>query len=64
MSPQCDLDIEVSKTIISQVTLAHNGASAYQVRLQKYSVVQKISPEQTFIDNFNLHRDLDLEHSY
>ena len=57
------LKIATTTTTNFHMTLAHDAASPYQLLVTKCSVIQKISPRQTFTDILNRRCDLDLEHS-
>ena len=65
MSPCCDLDLQDSNN--NNNKCPHDSGSWCCITLPnlvtKCSVIQKISPGQTFTDISNLRCDLDLEHS-
>ena len=44
MSPNCDNELEDSKTILLHDTLAHDDASTHQVWLQKVQQLNKYCP--------------------
>ena len=46
MNPYNDLELEDSKPIFLQDTLAHDDASPYQVRLQKVQQLRRYRPDE------------------
>ena len=44
MSPKCDFDLEDSKPVFLNVTLAHDDASPYKVWLQKIQQLRRYRP--------------------
>ena len=61
-SPNCDFDLEDSKTIFLRDSLAHDDAASYQVWLQNVSPFRRHHPHShRFNENLNL--QYDLEHS-
>ena len=46
MSPQCDPELEDSKTIFLHDTLTHDEASPYQVWLQKVQQLMRYHPDE------------------